>query len=56
MTYGWLVKFRRYDGSESVHSLYLTHEDARAEAKRLNAEYQASSFYVERYNPRKALS
>lgn len=56
MTYKWLVKLRRYDGSTSIVSAHAKEFDARMKACHLNTEYQTTSHYVERYDPTKALS
>ena len=56
MTYGWIVKIRRYDGSTSVVKQFTLEPMARNYAGRLNEEYQTNTYYVERYDPSKALS
>jgi hypothetical protein len=49
----WLLKIRRYDGSDSVLRDYGPERDAaRAEAARLNAEVQTDQYYVEEVDTR----
>lgn len=45
----WLVKIRRYDGSESVLGSYEHREDAENEVRYLNEAYQTDSHYVEEF-------
>lgn len=46
----WIVKLKRYDGSESVMTRATPNrEDAEAIARTLNEEYQSDSFHVEEW-------
>lgn len=49
----WLVKIRRYDGSESVVDSYDHRDDADNEARYLNEAYQADTHYVEEFDTKK---
>lgn len=46
----WLVKVRRYDGSESVVNSYDRREDAEIEVRYRNVAYQANTYYVEEFD------
>ena len=49
----WLVKIRRYDGSESVIISHNLKELAECDRDRWNANYQSDQFYIEEYDPAK---
>lgn len=49
----WLLKVRRYDGSDSILRHYTTEDEARIEAERLNGEIQSDIYYVEEFDPRR---
>lgn len=49
----WLVKIRRYDGSESVVGSYDHRDDAENEMRYLNEGYQAETYYVEEFDREK---
>ncbi len=46
----WLVKIRRYDGSESVVDSYDHRDDAENEMRYLNEAYQTDTHYVEEFD------
>lgn len=46
----FVLKIRRYDGSESVIDDFNTIEEAQAEADRLNGDYQSKLFHVEAWD------
>lgn len=46
----WLLKIKRYDGSDSIIWHYESQDDAQAEADRLNAEIQSDIHYVEAFD------
>lgn len=45
----FLLKIRRYDGSESVLDDFDTFEDAQTAADEMNAQEQSHNYYVERF-------
>jgi hypothetical protein len=49
----WVLKLRRYTGSESIVRDYDTEEEAQAEADKRNAEYQSDTHYAEPWDPEK---
>lgn len=49
----WLVKIRRYDGSESVVEMYDHRDDAENEMRYLNEAYQTDIYYVEEFDQAK---
>ncbi len=49
----WLVKIRRYDGSESVVDSYDHRDDAENEMRYLNEACQATTYYVEEFDREK---
>lgn len=49
----WLVKLRRYDGSESVISSRMTKESAQKMADSFNLDNQTDSWYIEQYDASK---
>lgn len=50
----WVLKRRRYDGSETVVTQYWEREDAQDDADILNRAYQSDRYYVEPFDPAKA--
>ena len=54
MNKDWLVKIKRYDGSESVLGRYAYWDDAQSKASKLNRDSQSKQYYVELYDPSKA--
>lgn len=46
----WLVKIRRYDGSESVVISNVTEEDARLAAQTYNEDIQSNLYYAEKWD------
>jgi hypothetical protein len=53
MTERWLVKIRRYDGSESVVRGNLSEEDARSTADTYNKDIQSNLYYAEKWEREK---
>lgn len=51
----WLVKIKRYDGSESIVDTVDTEDEAMEIACARNEYYQAELFYVEAYDEAKLL-
>lgn len=49
-----VVKVRRYNGSESVVSIYEDAESAATHADRCNTEYQTDAYYTEPWDGEKA--
>ncbi|QFG12073.1 Hypothetical Protein OBI_RACECAR_228 [Arthrobacter phage Racecar] len=49
----WLVKIRRYDGSESVVVSNVTEEDARLAADTYNEDIQSDLYYAEKWDRKK---
>lgn len=49
----WLVKIRRYDGSESVVTSLDTEGEALEVARAKNEDYQSALYYVEAYEEEK---
>lgn len=52
----WVLKRRRYDGSETVITRYSIHSDAQNDADMLNAGYQSAQYYVEPFDSVKRAS
>lgn len=50
----WLLKRRRYDGSDTVITRYSIKAEAEADRDMLNKGYQSEQYYVESYDPEKA--
>lgn len=50
----YLLKRRRYDGTETVVTRYWSREEAQDDADVLNKAYQSGQYYVELYDPAKA--
>lgn len=50
MTLQWLLKVKRYDGSESVLSRYENRDVAQKLADKLNADIQSNIYYVEKFD------
>lgn len=50
----YLLKRRRYDGTETVVTRYWDREEAQDDADVLNTAYQSGQYYVEPYDPAKA--
>lgn len=49
----WLVKVKRYDGSESVIHSSLLKEQAKAIASNYNDQYQSDNYYAEMFDLQK---
>lgn len=52
----WLVKVRRNGGGESVVSRWSHRADAEEDVGFRNADIQSDNYYVEQYDPTKALT
>lgn len=50
----WVLKRRRYDGSDTVITRYSIKADAQDDADLMNQAYQSDRYYVEPYDPVKA--
>lgn len=47
----WVVKIRRYDGSESVLETHATEDEAKASAALSNTHEQTNQYYAEEWQP-----
>lgn len=50
----WLLKRKRYDGSDTVITRYSIKAEAEADRDMLNKGYQSEQYYVEPYDKEKA--